>query len=656
METATQRTATQAMGAIPRYAAGGPMRLKKPAKPGAASVMATGGAIKGKGTGTSDEIPILASNGEYMIRAAAVEEIGTEVLDAINKLGDDNEPDEAMEAKDGKPAMKKGGAVRCMAGGGPIGTALEPYVNHRFYTPPPSTALATLPPEPYRPNFTMGANQAAPVPESSVTDVRAKYNPANGSPEAKAWQASRGPAATPPVAPNAPVTPAAGPSAGSRMTEAFKQFTGVNGTGAGSKVLGAAGKLGAGALNFAGKLAMPLAVGNEALQVGQVAMDPNSTGNDIAAQAAQGFGRLGAAGAGAAAGAALGSVVPVVGTAIGGLAGGVLGYLGADKAIEAGRSALGVDPRAPATRAPSILPTATPPTAAPIPTAAAPAAPQPRPGAPNPASGSPEEVMPSGKVNVTKQANGVMSFSGKDITGQPQYTGSAANTMQGGAMNTMQAMPQAEINRALTNPDGSRWSANDNAIMAANIRDGVNPYRGTSRGIAEAAQNDLQNLALSPNGTPGKGNAMKLLAMQADDKRSAAQQQIEKDRNAQTAQGQELDNKSKQQVLAAQQELANAKTPEEEAAAEKKLRALQGKYGKETPEQYAYAPGGQSIDPVTGQTVTQPGVIFNKATGEVKQPGQTKSIEADPRAIAIRDNKTMTREQKLAELKKIGYQ
>ena len=301
-------------------------------------------------------------------------------------------------------------------------------------------------------------------------------------------------------------------------------------------------------------------------------------------------------------------------------------------------------------------PVATPAAPAPIPAAAKPAAPQPRPGAPNPASGSPDEAMPDGKVNVSKQANGVMSFSGKNISGQPQYTGSAANTMQGGAMNTMQAMPQAEINRALTNPDGSRWSANDNAIMAANIRDGVNPYRGTSRGIAEAAQNDLQNLALSPNGTPGKGNAMKLLAMQADDKRSAAQQQIEKDRNAQTTQGQELDNKSKQQVLAAQQELANAKTPEEEAAAEKKLRALQGKYGKETPEQYAYAPGGQSIDPVTGQTVTQPGVIFNKATGEVKQPGQTKSIEADPRAIAIRDNKTMTREQKLAELKKIGYQ
>ena len=197
--------------------------------------------------------------------------------------------------------------------------------------------------------------------------------------------------------------------------------------------------------------------------------------------------------------------------------------------------------------------------------------------------------MPDGKVNVSKQANGVMSFSGKNISGQPQYTGSAANTMQGGAMNTMQAMPQAEINRALTNPDGSRWSANDNAIMAANIRDGVNPYRGTSRGIAEAAQNDLQNLALSPNGTPGKGNAMKLLAMQADDKRSAAQQQIEKDRNAQTTQlatakdGREatasaMDQKAKQQLMDAQQEYLNAgDDPVKQKAAERKLITLGGK-------------------------------------------------------------------------------
>lgn len=48
---------------------------------------ATGGHITGKGTGTSDEIPIWASNGEFMIRAASVEKLGLANLDYINRTG-----------------------------------------------------------------------------------------------------------------------------------------------------------------------------------------------------------------------------------------------------------------------------------------------------------------------------------------------------------------------------------------------------------------------------------------------------------------------------------------------------------------------------------------------------------------------------------------
>ncbi|WP_151769347.1 phage tail tape measure protein [Acinetobacter junii] len=48
---------------------------------------ATGGHITGKGTGTSDDIPIWASNGEFMIRSAAVEKLGLANLDYINRTG-----------------------------------------------------------------------------------------------------------------------------------------------------------------------------------------------------------------------------------------------------------------------------------------------------------------------------------------------------------------------------------------------------------------------------------------------------------------------------------------------------------------------------------------------------------------------------------------
>jgi len=48
----------------------------------------TGGHITGKGTGTSDDIPIMASNGEFMMRYAAVQKLGLPMMEYINKTGE----------------------------------------------------------------------------------------------------------------------------------------------------------------------------------------------------------------------------------------------------------------------------------------------------------------------------------------------------------------------------------------------------------------------------------------------------------------------------------------------------------------------------------------------------------------------------------------
>lgn len=46
---------------------------------------ATGGYVAGPGTGTSDSIPAMLSNGEYVINASAVRRIGVWNLDALNQ-------------------------------------------------------------------------------------------------------------------------------------------------------------------------------------------------------------------------------------------------------------------------------------------------------------------------------------------------------------------------------------------------------------------------------------------------------------------------------------------------------------------------------------------------------------------------------------------
>lgn len=46
--------------------------------------LASGGKVKGSGTSTSDSIPALLSNGEYVVKASSVRALGTDILDSIN--------------------------------------------------------------------------------------------------------------------------------------------------------------------------------------------------------------------------------------------------------------------------------------------------------------------------------------------------------------------------------------------------------------------------------------------------------------------------------------------------------------------------------------------------------------------------------------------
>ena len=122
-----------------------------------------------------------------------------------------------------------------------------------------------------------------------------------------------------------------------------------------------AGTLARGGLRtLAGPVGIAAAAAPEALDVGRVLKNPAATGIDVATQAAEGVGRLAAAGAGAAGGAKLGAMAapflgPVAPLApvVGGIAGGAYGYFAADQAIKGARQAVGVDPRSPVDQIPS---------------------------------------------------------------------------------------------------------------------------------------------------------------------------------------------------------------------------------------------------------------------------------------------------------------
>ncbi|WP_404299793.1 hypothetical protein [Alicycliphilus denitrificans] len=81
----------------------------------------------------------------------------------------------------------------------------------------------------------------------------------------------------------------------------------------------------------------------------------------------------------------------------------------------------------------------------------------------------------------------------------------------------------------------------------------------------------------------------------------------------QTAAG--FQNRTAQRIENAQVAFENASTPEQQRSARERLLALSGKSEGEL---WAHSPGGQVVDPKTQQLITQPGVIYNRRTGETR--------------------------------------
>lgn len=127
----------------------------------------------------------------------------------------------------------------------------------------------------------------------------------------------------------------------------------------------------------------------------------------------------------------------------------------------------------------------------------------------------PEDLsrLREGSIYKTIGPNGNPIYSGRNVSGDAPMVDGKGNTLRmGGNVSTVPGMDPALIASTLRNPDGSKWSAQDNAIMAANLRDGVDPYRGTSRAPKNDEHAQVRALASSPVGTIGRRGAMRRMA------------------------------------------------------------------------------------------------------------------------------------------------
>lgn len=533
------------------------------------------GIIKGPGSGTSDSIPgtmpagsfvmpadsteVLVSNGETNFPPEAVAAVGVAALTAMRDATHAPTPDQ-------EPAGQ-------FADGGRVGDTIKrgrraaPYVNHRPYTPPPppvSTALTVPPPAPYQPNFTMGATPPAVDP---ATDVRPKYNPANGSPEAKAWQAERV-ATAPPV--GAPVASAAQPAPGygARAMNAVRN--------AGSAVLNnpvaRAVSRGAAPLMLAGSGVATSQTPTEDYEQ-RFGFQPSTNDSpgtrfvrDVGVRA------LGAA-------SDLGNAMTL------GFAGNVFrDKVGQQQALAAPAPA----PSAVRTAAPAVGTTQT-----------------------DVQRGGAADVLstPLPGIQKTVRSDGRVLYSdgAGDAALMARGPISAQNMGAAGALaDRSQAESLSRVRAGMNREQEQREVAEAQRINSF-VQERYNtPTRGQMR-VRELAARERESGARLTNETRRVDTEAARFGMDA--RNSAVDAQL-KSTQLQGA----------QQLQSAQAAVANAKTPEERASAVEVLRTLQGKYEREIPNRFTVVPGG--TDDMGNKLASS---VLNNQTGEFVQPTQRKA-------------------------------
>lgn len=648
------------------------METVKKAKGGSIPKPPKGAAPHPESTGT-DTVPIMGTPGEFMVRKPAVDKIeamAPGLLNALNSMGDD-------KPKLGKVKRRRRGKRKPMEMGGPVvddarfmrparagqmlanqsnptnaamvangqnpaykpsmghrGTAMVPYnapapnftvpqgtpQRPALPAPTPGTAVATTPPgqnftmpkqfaQPPNAPLALPAPAAAPLPQVDVQ--RQQWQGRTASPQAQDWLDKR-PAPAQPAA--AAATPGAAPGAASAPTSRL-------------------GRIARTASNAVGPIGVGLAAIPEALDTATVAMNPNATGIDVATQGAQGASRVASAGLGAAGGAALGAMtgpLAPVAVPLGAIAGGALGYFGADKAIQAGRTAVGSDPRAPVDMLPQPAP------------AAIPAAAPPRLGAvQRPGTGAGAGQATPGfndPRNVTqdpsRQSLGASRDFTKELAGVPKNL--PGDLRQGVIYKTMDANGNPVYSGANVGPDaqmvdgkGATVAQRGNVNVLDMSEGRAQVQRGLARLEAEKAAKSDPIEALINNGKPmtvRKAAAIaQMQAARAQAQNAAARRDVDAQRLAMDRETADLSNREKKSILSAQDAYANAKTPAEKDAAENRLRAITQKWEKAPTDEYAAIAGGTDENGARRDPL-----VYSKRTGETK--GQPTSTTATPRA------------------------
>lgn len=305
------------------------------------------------------------------------------------------------------------------------------------------------------------------------------------------------------------------------------------------------------------------------------------------------------------------------------------------------------------------------------------------PGSPGSAAAPmPAPAAPSGPANITRDGNsysGPAGISG-DITINGKPPGGTMNSLPSGATPGSQMQGIAPgLSSSLGNPlvqaaiahSGNDWASRNalrNAEVSASSIKNTQQWGGRGAENNPAVQKYQAMLATDQvlqQAAPGlqaegmrQGNALVRAAMeqQGQNQRAGMQAGLTQQRLDMDRETQGYGNRTNRLVEAARNQVAQEQDPTKRRSLVQYMRDIEG--GTPQADPYLVVPGGQQVDPTSGRAYNTPSTVFNRQSGQfVQQPGQggQQAIDQNPQAISIRNDTSLSREQKVEALRKLGY-
>lgn len=213
--------------------------------------------------------------------------------------------------------------------------------------------------------------------------------------------------------------------------------------------------------------------------------------------------------------------------------------------------------------------------------------------------------------------------------------------------------------------DPRRNALRDQVLSAA-----LNPLPGSQHGQLTANQlrtaqgvlgDEQRTQAQADQTAANNAAAMERQSMQeaGANARFAASNALDRQRVGLDQQRVGLDAQERSLKIAEAQRMADLQkqyeeNPDKREEIAKRIRDLSG---RETNDKFMAVQGGQEFDPVAQAVVTRPASVFNTTTHQfVERPQSLPPIDKNPAAVAIKNDTTLSREQRVAKLRALGYQ